>query len=314
MACGITAVTRTADRTGVEMEALTAVATSGLALIDMIKAIDPAAVITDIRVEEKTGGKTGVWRRPARPGRLRETARTAARQLAAPRRAARQQARGRHDQGAGHHGVQPGGSRGVRRQVRAGAGRGCCATRAARWRGRWSSRTAAPSRSALQDAVEAGYDVVVTTGGTGLTPTDATPEMTRLLIDREVPGIAEAIRAAGVACRGPGRGAVPRRSRGGRDHADRQPARLGRRRPRWHDRAVGPAAARRGPDQGRRPSAPGGGLMRSAAARRQCPGPLRCQSSCVRRAGSYWCAGTAAIRPALAMARPSASESIRSVS
>jgi cyclic pyranopterin phosphate synthase len=59
----ITVVTRTADRTGVEMEALTAVAAAGLALIDMIKAVDPAAVITDIRVEEKTGGKTGLWRR-----------------------------------------------------------------------------------------------------------------------------------------------------------------------------------------------------------------------------------------------------------
>jgi cyclic pyranopterin phosphate synthase len=46
------------------MEALTAVAASGLALIDMIKAIDPAAVLTDIRVEEKLGGKTGVWQRP----------------------------------------------------------------------------------------------------------------------------------------------------------------------------------------------------------------------------------------------------------
>jgi molybdenum cofactor synthesis domain-containing protein len=52
---------------------------------------------------------------------------------------------------------------------------------------------------ALQDALNAGYDVVVTTGGTGLTPTDATPEMTRMLIDREIPGLAEAIRAAGVA-------------------------------------------------------------------------------------------------------------------
>jgi molybdenum cofactor synthesis domain-containing protein len=52
---------------------------------------------------------------------------------------------------------------------------------------------------ALQDAVAAGYDVVVTTGGTGLTPGDGTPEMTRLLLDREVPGIAEAIRAAGTA-------------------------------------------------------------------------------------------------------------------
>jgi cyclic pyranopterin monophosphate synthase len=59
----ISATTRTADRTGVEMEALTAVAVAGLALIDMIKAIDPAAVISDVRVEEKAGGKTGGWRR-----------------------------------------------------------------------------------------------------------------------------------------------------------------------------------------------------------------------------------------------------------
>jgi cyclic pyranopterin phosphate synthase len=59
----ITANVRTADRTGVEMEALTSVAVAGLALIDMVKAIDPGAVITDVRVEEKTGGKTGVWRR-----------------------------------------------------------------------------------------------------------------------------------------------------------------------------------------------------------------------------------------------------------
>jgi cyclic pyranopterin phosphate synthase len=58
----ITATTRTADRTGVEMEALTAVSVA-LALIDMIKAVDPAAVISDVRVEEKTGGKTGTWRR-----------------------------------------------------------------------------------------------------------------------------------------------------------------------------------------------------------------------------------------------------------
>jgi len=53
--------------------------------------------------------------------------------------------------------------------------------------------------AALRDAVAAGYDVVVTTGGTGLTPGDLTPEMTRLIIDRDIPGIAESIRAAGVA-------------------------------------------------------------------------------------------------------------------
>jgi cyclic pyranopterin phosphate synthase len=49
--------------TGVEMEALTAVAVAALALIDMVKAVDPAAVVSDVRVEEKSGGKTGTWRR-----------------------------------------------------------------------------------------------------------------------------------------------------------------------------------------------------------------------------------------------------------
>lgn len=60
----IEVTTRTADRTGVEMEALTAVTVGALALIDMIKAIDPAAVISDVQVAEKTGGKTGHWSRP----------------------------------------------------------------------------------------------------------------------------------------------------------------------------------------------------------------------------------------------------------
>ncbi len=60
----ISATVRTVDRTGVEMEALTAVVTAALSVIDMVKAVDPAAVITDVRVEEKTGGKSGHWRRP----------------------------------------------------------------------------------------------------------------------------------------------------------------------------------------------------------------------------------------------------------
>src|SRR3954471_21521705 len=60
----ITATTKTADRTGVEMEALTAVATAGLALIDMVKAVDPAAALEGVRVLRKEGGKTGEWVRP----------------------------------------------------------------------------------------------------------------------------------------------------------------------------------------------------------------------------------------------------------
>jgi cyclic pyranopterin phosphate synthase len=60
----ITATVKTADRTGVEMEALTAVATAGLALVDMVKAVDPAASIEGVRVLRKEGGKTGDWTRP----------------------------------------------------------------------------------------------------------------------------------------------------------------------------------------------------------------------------------------------------------
>ncbi|SDT61464.1 cyclic pyranopterin monophosphate synthase subunit MoaC [Jiangella sp. DSM 45060] len=59
----VVAVVRTADRTGVEMEALTAVATAALTVVDMVKSIDKGAVITDVRIEEKTGGKSGTWRR-----------------------------------------------------------------------------------------------------------------------------------------------------------------------------------------------------------------------------------------------------------
>ena len=57
----LTALVRTTDRTGVEMEALTAVAVAALAVYDMIKAVDPAARIDGIRVLRKEGGKTGAW-------------------------------------------------------------------------------------------------------------------------------------------------------------------------------------------------------------------------------------------------------------
>ena len=59
----IVATVRTADRTGVEMEALTCVAVAGLALVDMVKAVDKGATITDVRVESKSGGRSGTWSR-----------------------------------------------------------------------------------------------------------------------------------------------------------------------------------------------------------------------------------------------------------
>ena len=64
----IVATVRTTDRTGVEMEALTAVAVAALTVVDMVKAVDRAAVITDIRVETKTGGRSGAWKRPGTRG------------------------------------------------------------------------------------------------------------------------------------------------------------------------------------------------------------------------------------------------------
>ena len=59
----ITATVKTADRTGVEMEALTAVAVAGLTVIDMVKALDPGATITDVKMIHKDGGRNGEWNR-----------------------------------------------------------------------------------------------------------------------------------------------------------------------------------------------------------------------------------------------------------
>ncbi len=59
----IAATVRTTDRTGVEMEALTAVSVAALTVIDMVKAVDKAAIITDVRVETKAGGRSGYWER-----------------------------------------------------------------------------------------------------------------------------------------------------------------------------------------------------------------------------------------------------------
>ena len=104
------AVARTADRTGVEMEALTSVAVAGLALIDMVKAIDPAAVITDVRVEWKEGGRTGPWHRSL-SGRWRSPCRT-------------------------------GPQRGCTRTGRGRCWSRCLRQPGARWTGRWWWRTA----------------------------------------------------------------------------------------------------------------------------------------------------------------------------
>lgn len=164
----ITAEVRTADRTGVEMEALTCVTVAGLTLIDMIKAVDPAASINDVRVVSKEGGKTGQWPRPS----LGKTAIV----IVASNRAAT----GVYEDKGGpmlKQGLEDLGCEVADVIV---------------------VRDGEPVRDALRAALERKPDVIVTTGGTGVNPTDRTPEMTASVLEYEVPGIADAIRGRGT--------------------------------------------------------------------------------------------------------------------
>ncbi len=178
----IEAAVKTADRTGVEMEALTCVTVAGLALIDMIKAVDPAASIDNVRVLSKEGGKTGTWTRDERatksepvpgvePGPKIGTAVV----IVASNRAA-----------AGVY--QDTGGPLLKQGLE---GLGCEVTEI------MVVPDGEPVREALQRALATRPDAIVTTGGTGVSPTDRTPEMTATVLDYEVPGIADAIRRRG---------------------------------------------------------------------------------------------------------------------
>ena len=169
----VTATAKTTGQTGVEMEALTAVSVAGLTLHDMVKAVDPAASMTDIRLDEKTGGKRGRWIRGPQPA------------------------------------VEPVETSGAivivsSTSSAAGTREDTTGPVIAAWlseRGYPATMDVVPDAdiaTALAEALEARPAVIITTGGTGASPTDRTPEATRRVIDREVPGIAEAIRAKGL--------------------------------------------------------------------------------------------------------------------
>lgn len=176
-------------RTGVEMEALTAVAIAGLTLHDMIKAVDPRAVLGEIRLLEKSGGKHGEWTRDSPVA-----------DAAAQHPASRVSPEEPTAIGAGRTAVVLVSSTGAAAGTRTDT-TGPLIAEWLRARG-FSVQDAvvtpdAQVGAALASIVDAAPDVVVTTGGTGLHPQDRTPEATRALLDFELPGIAEAIRAAG---------------------------------------------------------------------------------------------------------------------
>ncbi|MGH1548203.1 bifunctional molybdenum cofactor biosynthesis protein MoaC/MoaB [Leifsonia poae] len=180
----IEVVARTHGRTGVEMEALTAVAVAGLTLHDMVKAVDPAASLTDVRLVAKSGGKRGEWRRDGEPA---TAAAQAAPDVAGPTPAA--------------------GAIVLVASTRAATGvyEDTTGPVIAEWLA--ERRLPADVRvvpdaevdAALRDAVGARPLVLITTGGTGVSPTDRTPEATAAVLDRELPGVAEALRAHGAA-------------------------------------------------------------------------------------------------------------------
>ncbi len=186
----IRATVSTTARTGIEMEALTAVAVAGLTLHDMVKAIDPAAQTGGIRLIEKRGGKRGVWRADAADGSSAPASAHGADAPSVPDAA----------------GLRP--AIVLVSSTRAAAGQaedttGPVIVEWLRERGYDAGAPIVVADADIADAVRgavAGSPVVlITTGGTGVNPGDRTPEATLAVLDQELPGVAEAIRAAGRA-------------------------------------------------------------------------------------------------------------------
>ena len=180
----IEASAKTRGQTGVEMEALTAVTIAGLTLHDMVKAVDPAATLTDVRLDAKSGGKRGHWRRDDATGATPDSAGSEA-NGDADRRTARVIV------------ASTQGAAGLREDTTGPV--------IAAWLTGLGYETAPVSvvadadiAEALAAAVSSQPTVIITTGGTGVSPTDATPEATAAVLDRELPGVAEMLRRRGV--------------------------------------------------------------------------------------------------------------------
>ncbi|WP_068279022.1 bifunctional molybdenum cofactor biosynthesis protein MoaC/MoaB [Aldersonia kunmingensis] len=176
----IEAVAKTKGPTGVEMEALTAVAVAGLTLHDMVKAVDPAATLNGVKLLTKDGGKSGHWQRSG----------------AAPEVERANQAVG--ERTAAVLVASTGGARGTREDTTGPVIAAWLTDQGFTVRGPLIYADAEIA-AGLRDALDGAPTIVISTGGTGASPTDATPEATLAVLDRELPGVAEAIRAKGAA-------------------------------------------------------------------------------------------------------------------
>ena len=171
----IEATAKTKGPTGVEMEALTAVAVAGLTLHDMVKAVDPAATLDGVRLLTKDGGKRGHWTREQQStGTPTVTARSAAVLVAST-----------------------GGAKGTREDTTGPVIAAWLEERGFTTRGPLVYADA-DIAAGLADALSGNPALIISTGGTGVSPTDATPEATRAVLDRELPGVADAIRNRGT--------------------------------------------------------------------------------------------------------------------
>lgn len=219
----IEARAKTKGPTGVEMEALTAVAIAGLTLHDMVKAVDPAAVLDGVRLLTKDGGKHGHWERPeAGASPQPQAAPTAGTRHRAHRAATEDRPVHRHTESPGgahspadpRHGDATHAGEGSRTAVVVVASTGVAAgTRVdttgpvlAEWLAGLGFSVRGPLvyadadiAAGLHEALDGTPGLVITTGGTGASPSDATPEATLAALDRELPGVAEAIRQRGTA-------------------------------------------------------------------------------------------------------------------
>jgi len=171
----ISAEARATARTGVEMEALTAATVAALTIYDMAKALQRDIVIERVELLEKSGGRSGTW--PATDASRRAT------HEAVVVTCSNRSAAGERDDTSGPALVT--------------------ALRDAGFEVDPEPIVVPDDEDAIAAAltrlVDAGHRLILTTGGTGLTPTDVTPAATRRVIDREVPGLAELMRSAGMA-------------------------------------------------------------------------------------------------------------------